>query len=141
MKGMGNLLVLLLVLGASVALIYAYGGVVKTQMGGEDPFKTEFIEGSEISWWSIFHLILFTLLGYIFGGSYGWICILILIGAMWEGIEHLLSSPESRRNILGMEYREDAYWYAKISDITMDVFGLMLGVVLYRFSSMPRRDV
>lgn len=135
-----NITILVIILVTAIVLIYVYGRAIKANLpGSEDVFKGEFLgPGTELSMWSVFHFILFLLLGYLAAASptnsYAWICFLILLGVGWEVLEHLLSTPESRQRLFGVDWKEDAYWYAKVTDIAADVLGLMAGVALYRYS-------
>lgn len=107
-------------------LIYWYGKVVTLHLRGEDVLKTTIIPGTEIDLWSLSHFVLFAILGYYFPC---YIPYLLVFAAAWELVEHLTGDPSWRREYLGLEVKTD-FWYAKISDIMVDTFGLLVGYLL-----------
>jgi hypothetical protein len=117
---------IVLIFSLSGLLIYYYGQVVQIYWNGQDILKATIVPDTDIDCWSIAHLILFTMLGYLFPQ---WIPVFIVIGVIWEAIENATGDPEIRKQAFG-DFKENKYWYSKISDIVIDIYALMLGFTL-----------
>lgn len=117
------------ILVISGILIYYYGKVVQLYFNGEDILKVQLLPYTDIDIWSISHFILFVILGYNFPS---YIPLFIVFGAAWEGIEELTGNPKVRKIFLGetIDPKGDVFWYSKISDILVDVVGLIVGYVM-----------
>lgn len=89
--------------------------------------------------WSVSHLVLFAVLGYIFPYYLGE---LLVIGILWEIVEDALAPAQNTQladckngdfsNPLkhfwcNVTSRNGDYWYAKWDDVSFDALGLIIG--------------
>ena len=117
------LLIAILVL--TVVAIYVYGWIVKKYLH-QDYMLAEVIPAPGGDIWAISHLLLYTLLGYLFPQ---WIFPLFLLGIAWEVLEQLTGNPEVRQMVVG-EFRANKWWYGRVSDVVFNGIGLLLGYAL-----------
>lgn len=124
---MNDIFAITIILCGSILLIYIYGVLTRELWFDDDMMHSLLIPDTDIDYWSLAHLILFTFLGYYFPL---YIPYFIVLGVIWEGIENATGNPDIRRQFVGDGFKGDKYWYAKISDIFIDILGLSLGLFL-----------
>ena len=96
--------------------------------------------GVKVDWWSISQIILYVYFGYTFPEYF---VEFLIIGIFWElfesfcsngkeYIEELLSCQDSNNIICTYlkKISDNNYWYGKIDDIFMNMFGFLIGVTL-----------
>lgn len=93
----------------------------------------------DIDGWSVSHLLFFGILGFLYPGCH---LQFMTVGVFWEIIETALGQNRievsgKRLQLIGDQDADgkptgddDAYWYGKASDITMDVAGYAIGSAL-----------
>ena len=122
---------MLIILVSAMLFVCVYGHL-RCHLGFRDPLSPK-LDIGDLDGWSLSHLFLFTLVGYMFPGrELG--AIAFLCGVLWELVEHLLG--KSRPSWLGgwggceaAEFeRENAnWWFGRHSDIIVNGAGLLLG--------------
>lgn len=110
----------------AIALIFLYGLTLKC-CPLKDNLQTKIIPGTDIDWWSVLHIVLFAILGYLFPGNF---LMFFLLGAVWEVIEWGTGNPDLREALLGFKFRDNKYWFGRVSDILMNGVGLAIGEYL-----------
>jgi len=112
----------------SCIAIYVYGKIVSGPLQGYDPLKTVLIPCTDIDLWSVMHFGLYAILGYSFPDLSIYFAI---IGAVWEAIEDITGDVEARRAVINgdIDPKGGSYWYAKYSDISVNIYGLIVGMM------------
>jgi hypothetical protein len=119
---MDDLVEIFLIFLGSVGLIYVYGLLRSPQ--GEDVLKTVLVPQTDLDFWSLSHFLLFAFLGKQYPD---WIPLIALVGVLWEGAEAYTGDPSRR----GDDFRPDAFWYAKLSDMVVDIYSLIFGYLVH----------
>ena len=81
--------------------------------------------------WALSHLILYFILAYFFPTE--WI-FLIIIGVIWEIIEHILSFKYFNYDcqLSGADEKYKTWWYAQYEDIIMNMIGIALALLILK---------
>ena len=100
----------------------------------KDILEFEIFKGSVkygIDGWSITHLLLFCIIGYIYPSTF---IISMCIGSIWELFETYMGIYKSTQlkkwgfcDTFGSDGKLKVWWYGKWSDIIMNLFGFILG--------------
>jgi hypothetical protein len=122
---------MLIILVSAMLFVCVYGHL-RCKLGFHDPLSPKLYIG-DLDGWSMTHLLLFTIVGYMFPGrELG--AIAFLCGVFWELVEHLLG--KSRPSWLGgwggceaaeFEKENANWWFGRHSDIVVNGAGLLLG--------------
>lgn len=117
-----------------------YGFVVINFLNSKDPLQTK-LNINDLDGWSMTHFILFLFLGYFFPTYYIFI---LSIGVLWEVFEYFYGKYQSYIPINTDSFKNafarngpPEWWYAKISDIFMNIAGFVIGAFLsYKFKKV-----
>lgn len=131
-----------------IILLLTYGFYRCKSPEKEDILEKEYI--LDLDGWSFSHVIFFLIVGYNFPTKKYLIASFIL-GIIWELIELILSmmnyqsgDRRSRReryhslfnctNVNTHKNEEGKWWYAKWSDLIMNLLGLIIGYFLHKYT-------
>ncbi len=115
-----------------ILMVFVYGKYRRARKETfSDPFMTQIGVG-DLDGWSLWHLVTFALLGYIYPTEF-WFS--MTLGTIWELIEWQLGStnaPEWIRVFAGAATPDASgrWWYGRVSDIVMNALGFGLGILL-----------
>jgi hypothetical protein len=137
LKWIDNNAVLISVLLCVASVIFiCVGHVYREQV--QTALKCEFVTlpSTTFDWWSLSHLVLFALLGFLIPNYH---FTFFLLGAGFEVLEDALSSdattqlvnctmPDAKCNNLMCRFSiNDDYWYAKWDDVFINLVGYTIG--------------
>ncbi len=124
-----------------VVAIVAYGAVLRATKA-RDILATPIYNHPllpDVDGWSVSHFVFFGLLGLMYPDRH---LQFLTVGALWEVVETLLGQNRvevsgKRLQLVGDQGsdgvstgKDDAYWYGKSSDITIDIAGYSIGSAL-----------
>ncbi len=131
-----NIVVLLL---TCIIMIFIYGYYLRStktsDILGHKFYDSKLISG--IDGWSITHFLFFFLIGILYPNHH---LAALSAGTAWEYTEQYLGTNKvkisgTRIKLVGDidsdgNYNDDSYWYAKTSDIIVNIFGYSIGSYL-----------
>ena len=118
-------------LGSLAICIY---GHIRCKVGFRDPLSIKLNLG-DLDIWSLTHLGLFAMVGYMFPGAVLGI-VAFACGVMWEITEHFFGKSRAKIRVWGhcpaAEFQNDntSWWFGQYSDIIVNGMGLLLGNVM-----------
>jgi hypothetical protein len=129
MKINNNILIILICIFVSISIIIY--GQIRCKLRFADPLIKPVTYNNkqlfDLDGWSISHLIMFIILGYIFDKN---VLLLIFMGTLWEVIEiifgkisYVLPALESCH----IKNKNSDWWYGRMSDIYVNIIGIFIG--------------
>ena len=116
-----------------VLIIFMYGNYRCNNPEHKDILQTS-VSIWDLDGWSISHFLFFLFIGSQFPEK-NYLLVAVILGILWELFEHYYG--EKRPGWLGGDCKKLAtdnedgnWWYAKFSDIIMNILGLLIGYYL-----------
>jgi len=129
-------------------LLIVLGNLYMKQVQAKMKITLLNIDGLEIDWWSVTHIILYIYFGYFFPNYF---VEFFIIGVIWELFESFFCQ-ESVSKLLGCHKSEHIwcrglkkvnscdYWYGKIDDLAMNSIGFIIGMQLARWKTKKQSN-